>query len=110
MFYNQSNPDPAKAMKLYVAENITQHNPNIKDGRKAQIQAVVPIFKKNDFTEMNTFFDPSKGYGVIYNAVYPKGDCQGDSPLKCENSTKVIDIYRFDGGCMVEHWDILQYP
>ena len=79
-------------MKLYVAKDLIQHNPNIKDGRKAQIQAVAPIYKKMDFSLQNPFFDPAKGYGVIYNAVYPKGDCQGVSPLQCENATMVVDI------------------
>lgn len=97
-------------MKLYVAKDLIQHNPDIKNGRKAQIEAVAPIYKKNDFTLQNTFFDPVKGYGVIYNVVYPKGDCQGELPLKCANATMVVDMYRFDGGCMVEHWDVLEYP
>ena len=110
VFYNTTKPDPKEAMKLYIANNLIQHNPGIKDGRKAQIEAVAPIYKKNDFTLQNTLFDLVKGYGVIYNAVYPKGDCEGVSPPKCENTMMVVDIYRFDGGCMVEHWDVLEYP
>lgn len=82
-------------MELYVARNLIQRN--VKDGHKAEIQAVVPIYEKNDFTLQNTFFDPSKKYGIIYEVTCPKGDCQGDSVLEFENSTKLIDIYRCDG-------------
>jgi predicted SnoaL-like aldol condensation-catalyzing enzyme len=86
------------AMNTYVAENLTQHNPNIPNGRDAQTAAVIPIYASSNFELKNVLMDGD--YGMIYNRVSDKSNAS--------SYTDVVDIYRFEGSCLVEHWDILQ--
>ena len=86
-------------MDTFVSENLTQHNPDIANGRDAQTAAVIPIYNSSDFQLQNVLFDGD--YGMIFNRLTDKGSNGSDY-------ADVVDIYRFDGSCMVEHWDIIQ--
>ena len=86
-------------MDTFVAENLTQHNPNIANGRDAQTAAVIPIYNSSNFQLQNVLVDGD--YGMIFNRLTDKGS-DGSEYMD------VVDIYRFDGSCLVEHWDVIQ--
>ncbi|KNG86284.1 hypothetical protein ANOM_005936 [Aspergillus nomiae NRRL 13137] len=88
----------AEAFNKYVAENYTQHNPNILDGRQAAIEALTPLFSTEGIVfEIHQLF-----VGGDYGLVHVKSVTPG------QNDTAVMDMYRFEGLKIVEHWDVLQ--
>lgn len=93
--------DIAAAMNTFVANDLIQHNADIPNGRAAQLEAVAPIYVENDFRLLNVLFDD--GFGMIFNELRPKNvTADGDG------ITTVVDIYRMEGSCLVEHWDVIQ--
>lgn len=60
---------------------------------------MLPIYAESNFQLQNVLVDGD--YGMIFNRLTDK-DRSGGS------YTDVVDIYRFDGSCLVEHWDIIQ--
>lgn len=88
-------------MNTFVANDLIQHNADIPNGRAAQLEAVAPIYVENDFRLLNVLFDD--GFGMIFNELRPKNvTADGDG------ITTVVDIYRMEGSCLVEHWDVIQ--
>ncbi|UKZ54324.1 hypothetical protein TrVGV298_008132 [Trichoderma virens] len=71
------------AMKKFVSSNLIQHNPQIANGSQAQVEVVTSILANYDGPEFEL-----AGTGL---------------PI-----TGVADIYRFEGSCMVEHWDVIE--
>ncbi|KAE8142308.1 hypothetical protein BDV38DRAFT_278473 [Aspergillus pseudotamarii] len=96
IFYTEKNV--VKAFNKYVTENYTQHNPNIMDGRQAAVEALTPLFS----TEGMIFEIHQAFVGGDYGLVHVKAVTPG------QNDTAVMDMYRFDGLKIVEHWDVLQ--
>ncbi|KAB8278167.1 hypothetical protein BDV30DRAFT_156262 [Aspergillus minisclerotigenes] len=96
IFYTEKKV--AEAFRKYVVENYTQHNPNILDGRQAAIEALTPLFSTEGMVfEVNQAF-----VGGDYGLVHVKAVTPG------QNDTAVMDMYRFEGLKIVEHWDVLQ--
>ncbi|KAE8165714.1 hypothetical protein BDV40DRAFT_297121 [Aspergillus tamarii] len=96
IFYTEKNV--TKAFNQYVTENYTQHNPNILNGRQAAIEALTPLFS----TEGMVFEIHQAFVGGDYGLVHVKAVTPG------QNDTAVMDMYRFEGLKIVEHWDVLQ--
>ncbi|OGM44110.1 hypothetical protein ABOM_007283 [Aspergillus bombycis] len=96
IFYTEKKV--AEAFTKYVTENYTQHNPNILDGRQAAIEALTPLFS----TEGIVFETHQVFVGGDYGLVHVKAVTPG------QNDTAVMDMYRFEGLKIVEHWDVLQ--
>jgi predicted SnoaL-like aldol condensation-catalyzing enzyme len=90
--------DVRRAFETFVAPGYIQHNPGIPDGRDAAIAALVPMFSDPDFhTDLKRILADGD-YGVIHLHGYRCGQRGG----------AVMDMYRVDGGQIVEHWDVIQ--
>ncbi|KAM5346022.1 hypothetical protein ACJ41O_011883 [Fusarium nematophilum] len=87
--------DPKTAIEETMAENYIQHNPYVLSGRQNSIDYVVPIFGVANFTILRRSFSNSTGW------VHTKMEIPGQPPAA------VVDIFRLEGSCIVEHWDVL---
>lgn len=94
-FYVDNNI--TKAFTTYVSEGYIQHNPFIPDGRDAVIAIlgsfpppVVPTVIVHQLFQNNI--------GVVHHKDITPGQ-----PI-----TAVADFYRYNGSCIVEHWDVIQ--
>lgn len=89
-----------KAFMRHVPENYIQHNPDIPQGRRAVIEDFMgPLFEAGANTTMiNTIVGDNRA--VAHHRSF---DFRDPRPWY------IIDIYRFDGTCMSEHWDTMQH-
>ncbi|KAJ7775466.1 hypothetical protein B0H16DRAFT_1879854 [Mycena metata] len=95
LLYVKRTPDPAF---VYIASDEIQHNPYQLDGAAASFAAVNPIVT-------------NCSYGVevlqqAFQAPFGWVHWRLDGPFP--TPTSVVDIYRFEGACIVEHWDTMQ--
>lgn len=96
LFYTERDVETAFA--TYVVEDYIQHNPSVPDGRDA---AVAMLAEK--FATPGATFDIQRilvdgDFALIHvKATFP------GNPVAA-----VADIYRLEGGKVVEHWDVLQ--
>ena len=90
--------DVRRAFETFVAPGYIQHNPGISDGRDAAIAALTPMFSDPDFHADLKRVLADGDYGVIHLHGY-RDDERGGA---------VMDLYRVDGGRIVEHWDVIQ--
>lgn len=98
LMFNQANP--SEAVKLYVGDRYTQHNPLVKDGKEAFIDY---------FERMKAAFPGKK---VIFKQVFAENDyvilhCLQTWPGDHQYAT--IDIFKLDKQHkIIEHWDVIQ--
>ncbi len=81
-----------------VAENYTQHNPNVRDGREGLLAFVESIQGPEgsiEFTPIRVLQDGS------LVAVHSEARFGQDHSV-------VFDLFRFEDGLAVEHWDTVQ--
>jgi predicted SnoaL-like aldol condensation-catalyzing enzyme len=97
MVFNQKQV--AAAFDRYVGATYTQHNPLAADGRAAAISFLSGFLEKN-----------SVRYDIV--RVIAEGDLVAVHSHVTFNSegrgNAVVDIFRFEHGKIVEHWDVVQ--
>lgn len=97
LFYRQKKV--RAAFEAHVVANYIQHNPGIADGREAAILALEPKFSQPGAT-----FDIKR---ILVDgslaAIHLHGRLSPEAP-----GGAVADLYRLEGGKIVEHWDVLQ--
>lgn len=97
LFYTEKRV--ADAFALLVSADYRQHNPNVTDGPAAAIEMLTPKFDGSPdarFEIQRTIVDGDLAM------VHVKASRPG-AP-----DAAVADIYRFEDGVIVEHWDVLQ--
>ncbi|MFH8251176.1 nuclear transport factor 2 family protein [Microbacterium sp. B2969] len=97
LFYTQKRV--ADAFALLVSDDYTQHNPTIVDGPDAAIEMLTPKF---DGSPDATFEIQRILVDGDLAMVHVKASRPGAA------DAAVADIYRFEDGRIVEHWDVLQ--
>ena len=89
-----------------VAENYIQHNARILSGRGNLIEALSALFASadNTFDIKRLIVDRDTIGNDIVVMHLEATNTSGNSSSK----TTVVDMYRLQGTCIVEHWDVLQ--
>ena len=96
IFYTQKRV--REAFDFLVADDYRQHNPTIPDGPEAAVRMLTPKF------------DGSPGSRFEVQRILVDGDLalvhvRASGPGRPDAA--VADIYRFENGRIVEHWDVL---
>jgi predicted SnoaL-like aldol condensation-catalyzing enzyme len=92
VFYKQK--DVPDAYNTFVAEDLIEHNPFTPDGREAGIAALTGLIAASDIELVHVLFDGCIG------AVHSMFTLPGQPFLA------IADFFRYDGSCIVEHWDV----
>jgi predicted SnoaL-like aldol condensation-catalyzing enzyme len=97
LFYSRKRV--ADAFAYLVSDTYIQHNPNIPDGPAAAIEMLTPKFDGSPEAR----FDVLR---ILVDGDYAMVHVKASRPGAPDAA--VADIYRFEGGRIVEHWDLLQ--
>ena len=97
LFYTQKRV--ADAFALLVAPGYRQHNPTIVDGPDAAVAALTPKFDGSP----DARFEIQR---IIVDGDLAMVHVKASRPGAPDAA--VADIYRFEDGRIVEHWDVLQ--
>lgn len=98
MAVNQKAPDVAVA--LYVGPRYTQHNPLAADGKEAFIRFFRGFSQQFPDAYVDIRRVVAEGDLVITHSHFTV------SPE--DRGSAVVDIFRFENGKVVEHWDVIQ--
>ena len=96
--FNDHNP--AQAIEKYAGKTYTQHNPRAGDGPQAFIDAVTGFAKTNPGLRVDIKRVIAEGDLVVTHVHIKTSDE--------DRGVAAIDIFRLDGGKIVEHWDVVQ--
>ncbi|KAH6682339.1 hypothetical protein F5X68DRAFT_234051 [Plectosphaerella plurivora] len=96
VFYLERNA--SKALLSHVPEDYIQHNPHALSGRQNTIDVLEPLLSSeaNNFTILRQAFTDNIAFAHI------RLDVEGAEP------SAVVDVYRLNGTCIMEHWDVIQ--
>ena len=91
--------DPAKITDYISAESYAQHNPYIKDGLAGIVEAVEAL------TAQNNMFQYTQIHKVLGEGNFVLTISEG----QWNGTTNAFyDLFRMEGGMIVEHWDVIQ--
>ncbi|KAF4823009.1 hypothetical protein CGCSCA5_v001888 [Colletotrichum siamense] len=96
-FYVDRNA--TKALLNHVSEDYIQHNPSALSGRQNTLDVLGPFVSPN--TVNNTIMN--KGFENNIAFIHYRMDVVGGG-----QPFAVVDVFRFDGTCIMEHWDVAQ--
>jgi predicted SnoaL-like aldol condensation-catalyzing enzyme len=97
LFYTRKSV--AEAFAFLVADDYRQHNPTIADGSAAAVAALTPKFDGSPQAR----FDVQR---ILVDDDLAMVHVKASRPGAPDAA--VADIYRFENGRIVEHWDVLQ--
>jgi predicted SnoaL-like aldol condensation-catalyzing enzyme len=97
LFYTQKRV--ADAFAGLVADEYRQHNPTIADGPAAAVAALTPKFDGSP----DARFEVQR---ILVDGDLAMVHVRASRPGAPDAA--VADIYRFEDGRIVEHWDVLQ--
>ncbi|MHC6594610.1 nuclear transport factor 2 family protein [Arthrobacter sp. C152] len=97
IFYTQKRV--REAFEYLVADTYRQHNPTIPDGPDAAIEALTPKFDGSP----DSRFEVQR---ILVDGDLAMVHVRASGPGRPDAA--VADIYRFEAGRIVEHWDVLQ--
>jgi predicted SnoaL-like aldol condensation-catalyzing enzyme len=86
------------AVDKYIGDTYIQHNPSVADGKEA-LKAALKVWFKDAPKEKIDIQHLGADGNFVYIHTRSK---QGNKTIS------VMDIFRIDGGKVVEHWDVLQ--
>ena len=93
-FYIDKNV--SEALHTYATSDYIQHNPFVGQGAQATIDYLGPILPSVNLTLLHVGKDGDSGF------AHYRLDGFGSQP------TALVDVYRFNGSCIVEHWDVIE--
>ncbi|MGE4233014.1 MAG: nuclear transport factor 2 family protein [Bacteriovoracia bacterium] len=101
-FYNLAfnQHKPQEAVKKYVGNRYTQHNPYVGDGTEPFLDYFVPFFEKNKDVNVEIKRVIAENDLVMVHVLSKKN--------KNDRGRAVMDIFRVENGKIVEHWDVAQ--
>ena len=88
------------AASRYMGDHYTQHNPNVADGPLA-FKALLDFLREKfpqSHSEIKEAFADGDRVILHVHAVRAPGD----------RGSAIVDIFRLEGGKIVEHWDVVQ--
>ncbi|OHE97579.1 hypothetical protein CORC01_07194 [Colletotrichum orchidophilum] len=96
-FYEERNA--TKALLNHVAEDYIQHNPSALSGRTNSLGVLQPFIspKTVNYTIMHKSFQDDIAF------IHYRMDLVGGG-----QPFAVVDVFRFNGTCVMEHWDVAQ--
>ena len=97
IFYTQKRV--REAFDFLVADDYRQHNPTIPDGPEAAVRMLTPKFDGSP----DSRFEVQR---ILVDGDLAMVHVRASGPGAPDAA--VADIYRFENGRIVEHWDVLQ--
>jgi predicted SnoaL-like aldol condensation-catalyzing enzyme len=94
---NEKNPDKARA---FLGENYIQHNPNVPDGIEGFLRFI--RFRREKYPTARNEVKRVIAEGDLV-ALHVHSVVIPNSPGRM-----IVDIFRVEGGKVVEHWDVIQ--
>ena len=98
---------PAEAIHRYVGDHYKQHNPLVPDGKEGVLAYAQRRVRENPDRTMNFVRVIAEADYVVLHIqhIFAATDqAYAQSP----HGMAGIDIFRFEDGKIVEHWDVLQ--
>ena len=86
----------SKAFELYVDPNVIEHDPDDIQDRDFIVARLSQIIPFASLTILSSSFNNNTGLAHLKVNEDPE-------------PAALADIYRMDGTCIVEHWDVIQY-
>jgi predicted SnoaL-like aldol condensation-catalyzing enzyme len=86
------------AVDKYIGDTYIQHNPSVADGKEALKTALKIWFKGAPKEKIDIQHIGADGNFVYIHTRSKQGN----------KTVSVMDIFRVEGGKVVEHWDVLQ--
>ena len=83
-----------------VADDYTQHNPDVPDGKAPFVGYFSGFFKENPQSRARIVRSATDG-DLVYLHVHSTNGPE-------DRGQAVVDIFRVDDGVIVEHWDVIQ--
>ena len=91
---------PAAAVEKYVGGSYIQHNPMVADGSLAFIDFVSGYAQKYPHLKVDIKRVIAEGDFVVTHVLITTDEK--------DKGTVAMDIFRLEGGKIVEHWDVVQ--